>query len=618
VTGLFNTRWRKLRGLGATLRHVPTSRLVARLRREIRTRRLRANPQLMAVSPISPEERKHFVQAVTQPYFIRLAQRAAELTHSSFSFDPIASTLLFKASGDCISLSDIEQVAWTKRGGIPVSDLNRSWFMAFVEQATLLSGNAEDHLAYTSSYIRSLCEVAPIASEILPIPWQPLAAARRLINSLAGLSLVLNADPSLADSEDVSFLIEHTRLLNRIVGYLREDDLGYNHLASEVFAQSLGAYVSGDTGFQRRLAEFLSVVEDQVAPDGFQMERTATYQTHVLGHLEVVVAGAIAPDSIKGRLESLTERMRGALAIMTHPDGGVAVFKDSAIGDGPSPASLGAWPRKWVDGRVILPDAGYARLQGGSLTAIFNAGQCGPDDNPGHAHADFLAFELSLGESRLVVDPGVATYKAGPERDWTRSAGIHNGPTFIGQEPIEFTGPFRVGRRGRAYFLRDDEIESPAPIFSAGWQDGFDFIGGRVARWIGLWPDSRLVLVDTWRGLPDLEAASKFLVPVPWTLERMEPGSIEFGLPGTDCRASFISLHGKLEIEGETLCFPYGPRKPVRALALSIRAVPHDRERTASLAIIPRASVEPGAILAQTDVNRVVGSLSRSLELRKR
>jgi hypothetical protein len=235
-----------------------------------------------------------------------------------------------------------------------------------------------------------------------------------------------------------------------------------------------------------------------------------------------------------------------------------------------------------------MPDAGYARLVAGEFSGVFDAGPSGPDDNPGHAHADFLSLEIVFRKQLLLADPGVATYKSGAERDWTRSASTHNGPTFSGLEPLEFLGPFRIGRRGKAHFLPPLGLD--APVESAGWQDGFDRFGGRVARWVGLWPDAAIMIVDIWNGIEERDAFSSFLIPDSWEFSTPDPAN-----PHLDNRAvtsiktggsMYISaINGSLSLDFSAKYFPHGPRVPRNAARITLRPSTGSGNRSAALVI---------------------------------
>ena len=50
----------------------------------------------------------------------------------------------------------------------------------------------------------------------------------------------------------------------------------------------------------------------------------------------------------------------------------------------------------------------------------------GPDYIPGHAHADTLSFELSIGAQRVFVNSGTSEYGLSPKRLNQRKTAAHN------------------------------------------------------------------------------------------------------------------------------------------------------------------------------------------------
>ncbi len=206
--------------------------------------------------------------------------------------------------------------------------------------------------------------------------------------------------------------------------------------------------------------------------------------------------------------------MARALPVMSHPDGEVALFNDSWIGEAPPAGQVVDLDDTPEIAR--LTDAGYVRLGRGSDAVIFDCGLCGPDDNPGHAHADFLSIEASVGGHRLFVDPAIPTYTAGELRDVSRSAASHNGPHLAGLEPIEFWKSFRVGRRGKATEITSKTLEGVASIWCAGRHDGYAHVGVETRRFIALWPGEAILICDLMQGNFTTESASNFLIPQAW------------------------------------------------------------------------------------------------------
>jgi hypothetical protein len=176
------------------------------------------------------------------------------------------------------------------------------------------------------------------------------------------------------------------------------------------------------------------------------------------------------------------------LELMTHPDGEIPFFNDSTMGVAATLAQLreyavrlgidtdirpasGAGRRakgksvavgaiaasdvadgaeRGTEGRVThLKESGYFRMvsEDGDTVAIFDVGPIGPDHQPGHGHCDALSLEVSRCGSRVLVNSGISTYEAGPERLRQRRTGAHNTALVDGEEQCELWGSHRCGRR---------------------------------------------------------------------------------------------------------------------------------------------------------------------------
>jgi uncharacterized heparinase superfamily protein len=154
---------------------------------------------------------------------------------------------------------------------------------------------------------------------------------------------------------------------------------------------------------------------------------------------------------------SIINRMRRWLGTMSHPDGEISFFNDSAMGVAASPIRVenyaerlgfGPVPAK-ADGLTHLKESGYIRLQKGTAVAFFDVAPIGPDYLPAHAHADTLSFELSLFGRRVIVNSGTSCYGESPERMWQRGTAAHNTVSVDAQDSSEVWAGFRVGRRAK-------------------------------------------------------------------------------------------------------------------------------------------------------------------------
>ena len=96
---------------------------------------------------------------------------------------------------------------------------------------------------------------------------------------------------------------------------------------------------------------------------------------HVLALLDLRVLRACGLQS-----EAVT-KMEAALRGMTHPDGEIALFNDSWIGEAPPPSDLIS-PGD-VSETATLVETGYTRMGRGGDAVIFDHGPCGPCNSCG-------------------------------------------------------------------------------------------------------------------------------------------------------------------------------------------------------------------------------------------
>jgi uncharacterized heparinase superfamily protein len=173
------------------------------------------------------------------------------------------------------------------------------------------------------------------------------------------------------------------------------------------------------------------------------------------------------------------------LAAMTHPDGEIALFNDAAFGIAPNLAALVAYavaldigaPASITAPLTVLPDSGYLRVQRGDAVLIADVGEIGPDYLPGHAHADTLAFELSVFGQRVVVNSGISEYGLGAERLRQRGTAAHSTVQIDGADSSEVWSGFRVARRARpldlSFYAGDDAVDLACA------HDGYQRLKGR-------------------------------------------------------------------------------------------------------------------------------------------
>ncbi|MFG1250449.1 heparinase II/III domain-containing protein [Xanthobacter flavus] len=411
-----------------------------------------------------------------------------------------------------VDFGSIEAVHWRRDLGERNNPLWRMNFAYFGWAVPLAATGEYDKFQLILNVLRSLEQQNGFEQPgVFRDVWNAYSASHRLINLLSAIVAYIKAGGKFLQKDEIE-LLDHIRFCAVFVHKSLERDLQYNHLLKNYVA--LAVYASAQEVptdvFPGLGSGIRSSVAQQFLLDGGHAERSPMYHLLSVLDLRTILASGAVPEC-EAELKVRLAAAEAALAVMSHPDGDIALFNDSWLGEGP-PAShvITAGVR---EGRRTLEYTGYTQLRAADAAVIVDHGLCGPDDNPGHAHADFLSLELSIHGRRFFVDPGVPTYSAGEARDRSRSARFHNGPYFSGYEPIDFWASFRVGRRGRARSLDIPSLAKQAPLSIAGSHNGFAGIGGKVGRWVGLWPGVGVLVVDVWCGAALSEAFTTWLIP---------------------------------------------------------------------------------------------------------
>lgn len=323
--------------------------------------------------------------------------------------------------------------------------------------------------------------------------WEPYPTSLRIVNwikwALSGNALDHEAQHSLA--------IQVRWLRKRLEIHLQGNHLWANAKAL-LFA---GAFFEGEeaAAWQAKgLAILKRELAEQILPDGGHFERSPMYHSIAQEDLlDLVQLAAIHPGLFAAETVSLwrelAAKMQRWLRIMSHPDGGIALFNDAAFGIAPDIAALTDYalalrlpadelPLKDIE---ALPESGYVRLQAGPAVLIADVAPIGPDYLPGHAHADTLSFELSLFGKRVLVNGGTSTYEAGAERLHQRGTAMHNTVQVDGVDSSEVWSSFRVARRARPLAVRWGRDGDAIWIEAA--HDGYRRLPGKVIhrrRWL--------------------------------------------------------------------------------------------------------------------------------------
>ena len=336
--------------------------------------------------------------------------------------------------------------------------------------------NSEQRVVWHSNLIQKWIEDNPVG---FGNGWEPYPSSLRIVNWIKWFLLDLNSHNNVKQMWLDSLVIQ-TRFLSQ--------NLEYHLLGNHLFANAKALVFAGlffkgkevDHWYQLGVSIVNKELSEQVLSDGGNFELSPMYHAIFLEDLLDLVNIYQAFDrSLPDNLENKIVQMLEWLKVMSHPDGGIAFFNDSALGVAPSFIELLSYAdglgivfkKNKVNQLTHLVDSGYIRVEKENMVIIADVANIGPDYIPGHGHADALSFELSLFNKRVIVNSGISTYEMGIDRDNQRSTKLHSTITVDNKNSSEVWSAFRVANRAKVFDVK--KLEDSNSVEFSGCHDGY-------------------------------------------------------------------------------------------------------------------------------------------------
>jgi uncharacterized heparinase superfamily protein len=246
--------------------------------------------------------------------------------------------------------------------------------------------------------------------------WQPEVIARRLINICAHGRFFLASSDLLWRSKFYVSLRNQARILSRSVS---EAPDGLPRLRAAAALAVAGLCLSDSRNTAQGLALLKREIERQILPDGGHVSRSPESLLDafvILGMVEEALSAANR--GTQPGLRNALDRMAPMLRFFSMGDGALAVFNGGNEGDSRLVGSVLA--NDEVQGKPFghAPYSGYQRLVAGKALIVQDVGVPPPEAFSLGAHASCLAFEFSVGASRLIVNCGGGLTRT---EAWTRA-----------------------------------------------------------------------------------------------------------------------------------------------------------------------------------------------------
>lgn len=339
--------------------------------------------------------------------------------------------------------------------------------------------------AIQASFVdRWIAENPPVAGN----GWEPYPLSLRIVNWIKWYNRAEINNPQIILS-----LHQQAQALSK--------QLEYHILGNHLFANGkalvfAGCFLQGDLA-DSYLEIGLKILEreipEQFLADGGHFELSPMYHCILLWDLlELIQLAAVTQHARLVAAETywrqVAQKALNWLSVMIHADGDVSFFNDCAIGIAASPQqiftyaiTLGLKPHfNELQRLYTLADSGYSKISMDGHSLIFDHAQVGPDYLPGHAHADTLSFEWSVGNQRVFVNSGTSMYGVSHERLRQRKTSAHNTIEVEGHDSSEVWSGFRVARRAKA--LLESAATSGEWVTVTAAHDGYRRLKGKVTH----------------------------------------------------------------------------------------------------------------------------------------
>ena len=277
-----------------------------------------------------------------------------------------------------------------------------------------------------------------------PVGWQPEILARRITSWLSQAPLILH------DADD-AFYRRFLRSLVRQVRYLRHTALeareGVPRMQALVALTYAALCMSGQARHMRSaVKQLVAEIDHQILPDGGHISRNPGALIELLLDLlplrHAFAARNIAPPP---QLNNAIDRMMPMMRFFRHGDGNFAHFN----GMGPTLPDVMATILAYDDARGAplsnAPHSGYQRAEAGEMLLLLDAGAPPPINVSQEAHAGSLAFEMSHGLQRIIVNCGLPGTNKEAWRQVARATAAHSTVVFNDTSSARFleSGSFK-------------------------------------------------------------------------------------------------------------------------------------------------------------------------------
>ena len=308
-----------------------------------------------------------------------------------------------------------------------------------------------------------------------PFVWRPDITGTRLVSWITHFAFYTADADARFHEELFSSLARQSRHLSRS-----------SHLANpglEAVAAQQGLIYAGisvpesDNYLAQGLELLESETEKQVLPDGGHVSRNPETQLRILrALLEIRDALKAAHIDPPNWLKIVIERMVPMTRALRLGDGALVCFHGGSGGESAEIDLILAKSKIKGKPALIAPHTQFHRLSAGKTTLVLDAGVPPAVQANRWAHASTLAFEMSVGNERLIVNCGSTRQMGANWRQALRATAAHSTMVVDDINSSELGKNGGLGRRVHTVQCSRREIDGRAvlEVASDGYKGLFD------------------------------------------------------------------------------------------------------------------------------------------------
>ena len=257
------------------------------------------------------------------------------------------------------------------------------------------------------------------------LAWRPHVAAERVIAWLSHSTIVLQGAEAGFYRRFMRSLTYQVRYLRRIVRGLPMDE---TRLRIRIALAMASVAMPTRNAFIRREGSRLDrELERQILPDGGHVSRNPRILLDLLLDLLPLRQTYInLGHDVPAKLIPTIDRMYPALRFFRHQDGDLALFNGATSTPASELMSVLRYDETAGQPFKSLPHMRYHRLSAEGATVIVDTGKPRSAELSRRSHAGCLAFEMSSGRHRFIVNCGAPKFASGDFQGLARSTAAHS------------------------------------------------------------------------------------------------------------------------------------------------------------------------------------------------